>query len=166
MKTIKKAALIIDSFFENIAQISLLTMIIIVTVQVITRKLFNFVIFWSEEVTMVLLIWFSFMGIAIGFREKLHLAIDSFTAKWPKQVITWIDRLVDLGGLAFGIYLIKYGWDFTVLMSDSTLPATHMSNSMFYAVMPVSGIMISLYSLLQLLGIETKRHQDIEEGGH
>jgi TRAP-type C4-dicarboxylate transport system permease small subunit len=166
MKTIKKIGLMVDSFFENFAIISLLTMIIIVTVQVITRKLFNFVLFWSEEVTMVLLIWFSFMGIAIGFREKLHLAIDSFTAKLPRRVIFWIDRFVNLGSLGFGIYLVKYGWDFTVLMNDSTLPATHMSNSMFYAVMPVSGIMISLYSILHLLGFETKRHQDIEEGGH
>nr|WP_254776785.1 TRAP transporter small permease subunit [Paenibacillus sp. yr247] len=46
-----------------------------------TRKLFDFVFFWSEEVTMLLLIRFSFMGIAIGFREKLYLGIDPFTHK-------------------------------------------------------------------------------------
>ncbi|MFJ5715824.1 TRAP transporter small permease [Neobacillus sp. NPDC093127] len=166
MKLIKKLALWFDSFFENLAQVALLTMILIVTMQVITRKLFNFVFFWSEEITMVLLIWFSFMGIAVGFREKLHLAIDSFTTKLPQKAIYWINKLVNLGGLAFGIYLVKYGWDFTVLMNTSTLAATHMPNSVFYAVMPVSGVMISMYSFLNLIGVNTKRHQDVEEGGH
>jgi TRAP-type C4-dicarboxylate transport system permease small subunit len=166
MRTIKKIALCIDSFFENIAQISLVSMILIVTLQVITRRLFNYVFFWSEEITMVLLIWFTFMGIAIGFREKLHLAIDSFTVKLPRKVNLGIDKLVSMGSLAFGIFMIKYGWDFTVLMNSSTLPATKLPNSAFYAVMPLAGIMISLYAMLELLGVNTRRHQGMEEGGH
>ncbi|MGQ7277295.1 TRAP transporter small permease subunit [Brevibacillus thermoruber] len=31
--------------------------------QVFTRKLFNFVFFWSEEVTLLLLGWLAFMGL-------------------------------------------------------------------------------------------------------
>ncbi|UJF34854.1 TRAP transporter small permease [Paenibacillus hexagrammi] len=166
MKALKRIALFIDSFFENFAQVSLLVMILIVTVQVITRKLFNHVFFWSEEVTMVLLIWFSFMGIAVGFREKLHLAIDSFTVKLPPSVNKVIDKVVSVGCIAFGIYLVKYGWDFTILMKDSTLPATKLPNSVFYAVMPLTGIMVCIYSFLQLLGIHTNRHKGMEEGGH
>ncbi|TXK81474.1 TRAP transporter small permease [Paenibacillus sp. N3.4] len=166
MKIITRILLSIDSFFENFAQASLLTMILIVTVQVITRKLFNYVFHWSEEITMVLLIWFSFMGIAIGFREKLHLAIDSFTVKLPKSVNNVIDKLVSIGSIAFGIYLIKYGWDFAVLMNSSTLPATKLPNSVFYAVMPLTGVMICVYTILQLFGVNTKRHHGIEEGGH
>ncbi|WP_416358653.1 TRAP transporter small permease subunit [Brevibacillus thermoruber] len=41
------------------------------TMQVFTRKLFNFVFFWSEEVTLLLLGWLAFMGIALGFRENI-----------------------------------------------------------------------------------------------
>lgn len=165
MKGLKRFCLGIDRLFENVAIWSLVVMIVIVTLQVTTRKLFNFVFFWSEEITLLLLVWFSFMGIAIGVREHLHLAVDSFTVMLPKSVNKVIDKVVSIATILFGLYLVKYGWDFTQLMVGSTLPATKMSNSIFYAVMPVSGVMMCIYAFLQLLGIETKRH-NVGEGGH
>ncbi|MFS0643604.1 TRAP transporter small permease [Siminovitchia sp. 179-K 8D1 HS] len=163
MKGLKQACLFIDSLFEKVALGSLIAMIIIVTLQVFTRKLFHFVLFWSEEVTLLLLCWFSFMGIAIGVREKLHLAIESFTANLPPAAINVLDKVVALGTMAFAVYLIKYGWDFTVLMSDSTLPATKLSNAWEYAIMPITGFMMIIYAFLQLIGIDTRRHH--LEGG-
>ncbi|MBS4212332.1 TRAP transporter small permease [Neobacillus rhizophilus] len=165
MKALKRFCLLIDSLFEKVALGSLVAMIIIVTLQVFTRKLFNFVLFWSEEVTLLMLCWFSFMGIAIGVREKLHLAIESFTAKLPPAAINVIDKVVSLATMAFGYYLLKYGWDFTVLMSESTLPATKLSNAWEYGVMPITGFMMIIYAFLQLIGIDTRRH-NVEGGGH
>ncbi|NEW05122.1 TRAP transporter small permease [Paenibacillus sp. SYP-B3998] len=164
MSLLRKIALGIDSWMESAALIGLLCMILIVTTQVLTRKLFHFVFFWSEEVTMLLLIWFSFMGIAIGFREKLHLGIDSFTQKLPASVNKALDTIIEAVILAFGAYLVYYGWGFTVMMNDSELPATGWPNSILYAIMPLTGIMTCVYSLLQLFGIETKRHHHIQEG--
>lgn len=165
MDGLKKAALAVDHFFESFAKIGLLSMILIVTMQVITRKLFNFVFFWSEEMTLLLLIWFSFMGIALGFREHLHLGIDTFTNMLPKYVDKIVTKIIELSTLAFGIYLVYYGWDFTLLMHESRLPATNMPNSITYVVMPISGIMIVVYTILQLLGVNTIRHKNVDEGG-
>jgi TRAP-type transport system small permease protein len=164
MKAIRKIALAIDSFFETFALLGLLAMIIIVTVQVMTRKLFSFVFFWSEEVTLILLIWFCFMGIAIGFREKLHLGIDSFTKYLPRKVDFILDKIIYASIFAFGAYLVYYGWDFTKIMNESTLPATDLPNSIIYVVMPITGLMTCVYSLLQFLGIDTARHDNL--GGH
>lgn len=163
MKTLKRIALWIDSLFENFALIALASMTIIVTIQVITRKLFNHVFYWSEEVTLLLMVWFSFMGIAIGFREKLHMSMDSLTKFLPKRVNRILDKIIDVCIFLFGLYLIINGWQFTVLMNESTLPATQLPNSVQYAVMPLTGIMICVYSFLQLIGINTIRHHDIEE---
>ncbi|MDQ0059037.1 TRAP transporter small permease [Paenibacillus harenae] len=162
-KTLKRIALAVDSLFENFALISIASMAIIVAIQVITRKLFNFVFFWSEEVTLLLMVWFSFMGIAIGFREKLHLAMDSFTNLLPKRFNKVLDKIILVCVFAFGLYLVKNGWAFTVLMNESTLPATKLPNSIMYLVMPITGVMICVYTFLQLIGIETIRHQNIDE---
>jgi TRAP-type C4-dicarboxylate transport system permease small subunit len=85
---LRRIAVTIDSIFETGAILALLAMILIVTTQVFTRKLFNFVFFWSEEITLLLLGWFSFMGMAIGFREGLHMGMDSFTECLPR----WFNR--------------------------------------------------------------------------
>ncbi|WP_246314037.1 TRAP transporter small permease [Paenibacillus foliorum] len=162
----KRIALSIDSFFENFSMVALLAMILIVTVQVMTRKLFNFVLYWSEEVTLLLLVWFSFLGIAIGFREKLHMAIDTFTSKLPPRWNWVLDRFIYASTFAFGVYLVISGAEFTVLMNESTLAATKLPNSVIYVIMPITGVLVCIYSFLQFIGIETKRHYGIEEGEH
>ncbi|MGO4108285.1 TRAP transporter small permease [Paenibacillus sp. YAF4_2] len=164
MKTLKKIALAIDTVLESITLIGLLTMIIIVTVQVFTRKVFNFVFHSSEEITMLLMVWFSFLGIAFGFREYLHMGIDSFTAKLPKVVNLVLDKIIGITIFVFGVYLIYYGWDFTKLMSESELPATGWPNSLLYLVMPITGVLVCIYAFLQLIGIDTRRHREL--GGH
>ncbi|GGG00339.1 TRAP transporter small permease [Paenibacillus abyssi] len=163
MSFIRKWALRFDQIFENFALMAMCLMTVIVTVQVFTRKVFNFVFFWSEEMTLLLLIWFAFMGIAIGFRERLHLAMDSVKTRFPKRVQHWLDKVVYATVFAFGLYLIVYGWDFTQLMHSNRLAATQWPLSVQYAVMPISGIMICIYSVLQLLGVKTERHTDLDD---
>jgi TRAP-type transport system small permease protein len=164
MKFIKKAGLLIDSIFENFTLISLVGLIFVVTTQVMTRKLFNFVFFWSEEITLLLLAWFAFMAIAIGVREYIHLGIDSFTNLFGKAFNKFWDKVISLSLFAFGLYLVVQGWNFTVLMLDSTLPATKLPSSVTYLAMPITGVMICGYSFLQLFKINTTRHEGIEEG--
>ncbi|HWQ62691.1 MAG TPA: TRAP transporter small permease [Negativicutes bacterium] len=167
MDQLKKIALKIDTAFETISILFLLGVIIVMAVQVVTRKLFNFVFFWSEEAILLCLVWFSFMGIAIGFREGVHMGVEALTDRMSARVNKWIDVWVNLMGLLYGLYFVVYGWEFTLLMFESTLPATKLPNSIVYAVMPVSGLMVCAYSLLQLFGVDTRRHKgaDIEIGG-
>ena len=102
MNLIKKVCLFIDSAFEKLTLLTLVTLIIVVITQVMTRKLFNFVFFWSEEVTLLLLAWFAFMAIAIGFREYIHLGIDSFTNLFPKIFNKVLDKIISASIFAFG----------------------------------------------------------------
>lgn len=164
MKFIIKIGKFIDSVFEKFALVSLVGLVLIVTTQVMTRKLFNFVFFWSEEVTLLLLAWFALMAIAIGFRENIHLGIDSFTNLFSKIFNKVLDKIISLSIFSFGLYLVVQGWDFTVLMFDSTLPATKLPSSVTYIAMPITGVMICGYAVLQLFNINTTRHKDIEEG--
>ena len=161
MTGIKRLLLAIDSMVESFCLLSILTMVIIVSIQVVTRKVFNFVFFWSEEVTLLLLAWFSFMGIAIGFREGLHLEMDLLEGFVSKKIIFALDKLIQASTFLFGLYLIIYGWSFTSLMAESTLPATKLPNSALYIVMPLTGVMCCAYAIAHLMGIDTKRHKNL-----
>lgn len=160
---LRRFALWFDTFFEGFAIASLTAMTLIVTLQVITRKVFNFVFMWSEEITLLLLIWSGFMGIAIGFRENLHIAMTSFAKLLPKAFQRALDRLIPFCVVLFGLFLIKYGWEFTALMHANKLPATEMPVSVQYGIMPITGIMTCIYGLIQLMGIDTARHREFEE---
>jgi TRAP-type C4-dicarboxylate transport system permease small subunit len=162
-KIVKTSALLIDRIVEVFALSAMAAMTLIVTLQVMTRKLFNFVFFWSEEITLLLLIWFAILGIAIGFREKLHLSMDAFTKLFPAPLNKLLDKIIASCTFAFGVYLVVYGWDFTVMMHANTLTATEWPVSVMYVVMPISGVLISFYAILDLFGINTVRHQHLDE---
>lgn len=163
MNLIIKIYSFIDNIFEKLTLLSLILLVIIVTLQVVTRYFFNFVFFWSEEITLLLLVWFGFMGIAIGFREYIHLGIDTFTNLFPKMFNKVLDKVILASVFATGIYLVVQGWHFTVLMLDSTLPATKLPSSTTYIIMPITGFMICLYTLLHFFNVDTSKYKDIEE---
>jgi TRAP-type C4-dicarboxylate transport system permease small subunit len=161
---VKKAALWLDRFIENLALSAAALMTIIVTVKVLTRKLFHFDFYWSDEIILLLFIWFSFLGIAIGFRDHLHIAMDSFTRLFPKPFNRVLDYVIWVSMFLFGVYLIVYGWDFAKLMHPNTMTATKWPGSVPYIISPITGVLICVYSLLQMLGVDTARHRHLDEG--
>lgn len=157
-----RIALAADRVVEGFAIVLLVAMILIVFMAVVTRKVFGFVFVWSEEVTLLCLTWFTFMGIAIGFRERLHLGMDIFD-RLPKAVLRVLDRLIDLVTFLFGLYLVICGWDFTLMMRGSILAATQLPNVVQYIVMPITGVLTCVYAGLQLFGRDLRRYHLIEE---
>ncbi|MFC0559104.1 TRAP transporter small permease [Halalkalibacter alkalisediminis] len=160
---LKRVALGFDRLFEMFALTSLTLMTIIVTVQVFTRTFGNFVFFWSEELTLLLLIWTAFLGIAIGFREVLHLSMDSVTRRLPQMTQRSLSKIITISVFIFGLLLVIYGWEYSELMHSNTLSATGWPRSVMYVVVPISGAMICVYSFLQIIGIDTRRHKDLEQ---
>jgi len=152
----------VDKIAEGFCITLLVLMILNVFMAVITRKLFRFQFFWSEEITLLCLTWFTFMGISIGFRERLHLSMELFE-KAPKWILNAIDKFVDVATFLFGLFLVIYGWDFTMMMRGSILAATQLPNVIQYIVMPITGIFTCVYSTLQLLGKDLRRYNAIEE---
>jgi TRAP-type C4-dicarboxylate transport system permease small subunit len=159
---VKKFFLTVDKAVDVFCIILIVVMIAIVFTAVITRKLFHFMFAWSEEITLLCLTWFTFIGIGIGFRERLHIGMDLFE-KLPKKALAFLDRLIDVVTFLFGLYLVVYGWDFTMMMRGSVLAATRLPNVVQYVVMPITGVLTCVYAALQLLGHDLRRFTAIEE---
>jgi TRAP-type transport system small permease protein len=152
----------IDKAIDVFCIILLVAMILIVVMAVITRKGFGWMFGWSEEITLLCLTWFTFMGIAIGFRERLHLSME-LVEKLPPKLLLISDRFIDLVTFFFGLYLVIYGWNFAMMMRGSILAATQMPNLVQYIVMPITGVLTCVYAALQFLGHDLRRYHVIEE---
>jgi TRAP-type C4-dicarboxylate transport system permease small subunit len=154
----------IDKAIDGFCIVLLVAMILIVVMAVITRKGFGWMFAWSEEITLLCLTWFTFMGIAVGFRERLHLSMEMIDIdKLPPKVLLVTDRFIDLVTFFFGLYLVIYGWNFAMMMRGSILSATEMPNLVQYIVMPITGVMTCVYAALQFLGHDLRRYNVIEE---
>ncbi|WP_156291812.1 TRAP transporter small permease [Oceanobacillus salinisoli] len=166
MKALKS---VIDGLNRVVLVISLTilaAMVIVIIYQVFSRQILGSSPAWSEEVSRLLFVWVSFLGIAYGFREKLHIGVGLIVNKLPEKLQDIFDYFAKLLVIGFGIIMIYYGWQFTVLTSTSTMPATGLPSSVLYASIPISGLFVLLngIELLFIKGMHQKL-DDASEGG-
>lgn len=141
------------------AMIVIMTLIIIY--QIFTRNFLDFTPRWSEEVALLLLIWVAFIGIAIGFRDNLHIGVGLFVGLMPKSVQKKIDVLTKCLVVAMSMVFIYYGFKFTILMHGSLMAGTGLPQSVLYGAIPVSGILTLIYGIE--LFFKDKIHEDFDD---
>lgn len=105
---------------------------------------------WTEEVSLILMVWLSMLGSALAVRRAKHLAMDLVARQVPPRVERWIYRLVWIVVAAFGIYLIFYGYELASRTMSQTFSATKLPIGLMYYGIPVGGVVISLYGLANL----------------
>jgi TRAP-type C4-dicarboxylate transport system permease small subunit len=133
-------------------------MVLVITWQVIGRYVLEASPRWSSEIALLLLAWLGFLGIAIGIRERSHIAVSLITAKLPPALSRPLGWLAHLLMAVFGGYLVVEGINFTEVIGQNTMPATGLPTSVQYAAMPVAGVLICVYALAQLFGIGKPRY--------
>ena len=129
----------------------LVVMLSICFVAVVMRYAFNSPIVWSEEVILTCLIWFGFMCISIGIYRDDHIAIEGVFNKLPplaRKALT-VFRHVLL--MVFCMFMTYYGWKIFKINLQKRLPATHWSQGLQYFPMVFSGVLMTVYSIVNLI---------------
>ncbi|MGE4584673.1 MAG: TRAP transporter small permease [Sphaerochaeta sp.] len=142
---------ILDSLFVwvlKLAMVMLMAMVVIVFLNVVLRYGFKSGIRWAEEISLVIVIWFTFISMALGVKENLHINVSVLPRKLPVMFFNVLDIIKYLLEIVIGFILIVYGWKLTLNGAKSFLPATELPNSINYAVLPIAGIFIILYALI------------------
>ncbi len=150
MERLKK---VLDSVFTwvlKLAMVLLVTMVILVFLNVVLRYGFNSGIHWSEEISLVIVIWFTFIAMALGVKERLHINVDILPKKLPKGFFRALDCIRDVLIVSIGGIMIYFGWKLTLNGAKSFLPATNIPNSINYVVLPIAGVFIVLYAIVHL----------------
>ncbi len=142
LKMIRAFLLFIEKVLEYLSMGMLAAMVVIICYQVVLRFVFNSSPSWSEEIAIVLMIWFGMLSIPIGVKLNLHIGIEYIYNRFPARARWVISRAIFLLIAGFGLMMIIHGMDLVEFMSMSTLPATKLSSAVEYIVIPISGLML------------------------
>lgn len=140
--------------FVYFAMLLLISITLITATNVFMRFVMNSGIFWAEEVTKILVVWFTYIAMAIGVKQGLHISLHLFSKDLPKVVGRILSILKDLITILIAIVMIYFGIKLIGFTSRSIMPATEWPSSILYMILPFSGILIIAESLMDLLNIE------------
>lgn len=150
-KVLMKVRGYFDAFIQAeryICSVILIIVTLITFVQVVMRFVFDAPFSWSEEVTLMFLVWFGYLCMAIDIYTDDHAALYFlYNRMFPK-----LRKGADLfrHGLLVWFFaeMIKYGWMLTKLNLPKPQPATRFSQGWLYAPLIIGGALMLIYSLV------------------
>ena len=137
-------------FLKAVCFLLMLAMVTVIFSQVVARYAFSNSLSWSEEIGRYLFVWMTFIGSAIAVRNRLHVSLDMFVAKFPRQirklclVISYVSMMIFTGILIYGGYL------FVMRGSQQISAAMQLPMHYVYIVLPVGGGLIFFYLMKNL----------------
>ena len=150
----------VDRFFNAVldalivlAKIMLVLMTCIICVHVFYRYVLNSGIKWSEEVSMLLYVYFGFISIAYGVRHGLHIGIELFFNHFPKPVQRVCGKISNAVILVCGVMLAYHGVGLVKSTGTTVMTTTRWPSYLLYVMVPVMGVLIAYFSFANLIGL-------------
>jgi TRAP-type C4-dicarboxylate transport system permease small subunit len=146
----KKIVNIICTVFEVIAAVSLAAMLAVVAIQVVLRYFFRNTPGWSEEMARQFMILFCFIAMALGVRDKAHIALTIIADRALKKITLPLEIAGKILILVMGIMMcVNMGPYFTKLKFNR-LPGTGIPVGWQYLFPTVVGVLIALIAGYQI----------------
>jgi len=127
---------------------------ILLVSNVFMRYVLNSGIPWSEEVSIVIVVWFTFISLALGVKHRLHISLCILPERISPRTDFVLAKITDLATLFLGYTMIRYGWILVRFTSRSILPATEFPASVMYFPLVLSGILVVYEGFMNLFGLD------------
>jgi TRAP-type C4-dicarboxylate transport system permease small subunit len=115
---------------------------------------------WVEQVSLLLIVYISFIGASIGVHKRTHLGVSVFREMSPRPIRRVFDFLIHSILAGFGILMTIYGYKLTVFKWSAEIPLIRISEGWRSLPIILSGVLIFLYSIGHLIHFFSRRTYD------
>lgn len=148
MENVKK---FLNKTLEVICMSIIVLMVVLALWQVISRYFLNKPSTTSEELLIYCFVWVSLLGAAYVFGKREHMAMSFFVEKLPAAKNNLTKIVGEVAVLVFaGAVLVYGGIEITKLAMGQVSPALGVPMGYIYTVLPLSGVITIIYSVINL----------------
>lgn len=153
MKQLRK---ILNYALKVLAGVSFLAMVALTCWQVFTRYILQNPSSWSEELVSYLFAWMSLLGASIVVGERGHMNIPIVVERMGKKGRKFFAIFAEIVALVFaGVILVYGGLQITNLAMGQMTSSLGVPIGIFYIVLPLSGVINIVYTILNIVDIAT-----------
>ena len=121
--------------------------------QVIGRYVFNDTPTWAESGAVLLVLYVTMLGMAVGVRDAGHIGLESLLILAPDALRLKMEMLIHVLVLGFGLVM---AYNCTVLAQsvwDYKIPTLGLSEAFKYAPPAMAGVLVALFSLEHIIAL-------------
>ena len=154
METLHKIRKGMNTVVSTICIVLFAVMVIVGTYQIITRFVFNNPSTVSEELLTYTFAWMAIFSSAYVFGKRDHMRMTFVADKLPKEQRKILEIVIELLVIAFAVIVLIYG-GFTIMGLTMTQKTASLGVMMgvVYAVVPICGILIAIYGVLNVIDL-------------
>lgn len=134
----------------RLGSLGLVAMAAIIGWQVFGRFILDSSPSWTEQASLILMIWYVMFAAAAGVYEGFHIRIALLEERLGERAAP-VRRAVAAIVLLLGLVLLVYGAQLTWLVRENVVPSLGVSRSVAYIPMPISGLLMALFALPQII---------------
>jgi len=136
-----------------LAVIGLIAVILCVQWQVFGRYIMNDTPTWAEALAMLLVLFVTAFGLAVGVRDAGHIGLESMVALlpdvWRHRIEILIHGLVGL----FGGLMAYGGWQWASAKWGEKKPMLPVPDGIDYVPLVIAGVLIVLFSVEHVIAL-------------
>ncbi len=148
-----------------------LLMLGVVLVGIFYRYVVGEAISWYDEFAGYVLVWLTMYGSVVGLAKGKHISFETLVEKLSPGKQRLVDAFGILCVMSFSLVMLVSGWHLIREMADETsVSVPTLKMAWIYSVMPISGALMVLVGLVQLIrlamgskGAEVARPKAMEE---
>ena len=106
---------------------------------------------WTDEIIELLFGWMVFLGAAVLWRERDHFRVQWIEGKLPARHVGLLNIVIDAVVIAFLVIMVWQGSNL-VLRATSVSSILQLPRALWLSAIPVSGAIMLVYTLVDLLG--------------
>ena len=150
----EKIRSVLNKALNLLAGLSMAVMVILTTYQVIARYIFNSPSTWSEELVGYIFGWSTLFGATIVSGERGHMNIPILVDRMNPPLRKAFHILWEVVAFVFSASILVFGgFQVSKLAMGQQTSSLGVAVGVFYWAMPICGVVILLYSVLNIVGI-------------
>jgi TRAP-type C4-dicarboxylate transport system permease small subunit len=132
--------------------------------QVVGRYVFNDTPTWAESGAVLLVLYVTMLGMAVGVRDAGHIGLESLLVLVPESVRLKMELLIHALVLVFGLIMAYNCAVLAQSVWDYKIPTLGLSEAFKYAPPALAGVLIALFSLEHIIAL--LRGDEVEPAWH
>ena len=141
-----------------VALLCLVLLIVLNTVEIVSRYFFHYSFTWIQEVSLLLVSWMIFLGFARVVVEKQDIAITFFVDKLPERYVKPVRLLNTVLMFGVSLYLCVRTISLIGIQSDKTTEIAGLPYALYLLPLAAAMLMVVLQSIVEAIGMMKQRN--------
>lgn len=131
----------------------LVGIVAVVAIQVFGRYVLNDTPVWAESTALVLVLYVTLLGAAVGVRDAGHIGMESLLVLVPERIRNRMELVIHALVAVFGAIMTWNGAILAASVAPYKIPTLGISEGFNQAPLVISGALIMLFSVEHIIAL-------------